>query len=157
MIVTLENVFQKFIANKTINGDELEYVLVWINKSEDYINDVTRIVSDEEVKVLAEEVLGGVSAHREQLFTAIDSIDTPQKPDLTFKRAMAWLILLLPYLTVILLDTDPEAENSILFLLWVFCCLLLPLFHIPCSRKYVSKTEYNSKVNMMSAMKSFTK
>lgn len=159
MIVTLENVFQEFIAeNKTISSaSELEYVLVWINKSEDYINDVTRIVSDEEVKVLAEEVSEGISSQRDQLVSAIDSIDTPQKPDLTFRRVMAWLILLLPYLTVILLDTDPEAENSILFLIWGASLFVTPFISYSMFKKIrAAKQEYKSKVNMMSAMKSFT-
>lgn len=157
-LVTLENAFQEFISEnkKVTNENELEYLFAWIEKAEDFIEDVTRIVDAEEVKIIAKEVLSGIVEQKKQLFSALDSMEAPQKPDLTVKRLISWLILLSPYITVFLIDINTEEETSNWIIIWGIALFVTPFISYSMFKKIrAAKKEYKTKVRMTVAMKKF--
>lgn len=158
-LVTLENAFQEFISenNKITNAKQLEHLIAWIEKTEDYIGDVTRIVDVEEVKSIANEVLSGILDQKKQLFTALESMKEPQKPDLTIKRLIAWLVLLSPYLTIFLFNTEPETEPSNWIVLWGIAIFVTPFVSYSMFKKIrTAKNDYNIKVEMLVEIKKYS-
>ena len=158
-LVTLENAFQEFISknNSITNATQLEHLTAWIEKTEDFIGDVTRIVDVEEVKSIANEVLTGVLDQKKQLFSALKAMKDPQKPDVTMKRRIAWLVLLSPYLAVWLLVPSFEAGTSNLMVFWGIALFATPFISYSMFKKIrTAKNEYKIKSEMFTEMKKYT-
>jgi hypothetical protein len=158
-LVTLENAFQDFISdnNSVTNAHQFKHLLAWIEKTEDFIGDVTRIVDVEEVTTIAHEVLTGVLDQKKQLFTSLEAMRYPNKPELSFRRFLAWLILFSPYMTIFLIDTTPDAEPSNWYVLWGFALFVTPFVSYSMFKKIrAAKNEYNTKIDLLVEMKRYS-
>ena len=84
-------------------------------------------------------------------------MEEPQKPDLTIKRLIAWLVLLSPYLTIFLFNTEPETEPSNWIVLWGIAIFVTPFVSYSMFKKIrTAKNDYNIKVEMLVEMKKYS-
>jgi hypothetical protein len=158
-LVTLENAFEEFISenNQITNEAQLQYLFAWIEKTEDFIGDVIRIVDVEEVKTIASEVLSGILDQKNQLFASLEAMEAPKKLDLTVKRRIAWLVLFTPYIALFFIDMKPESEPSNWVVLWGIALFVTPFVSYSMFKKIrAAKRNYKTTTEMTKAMKGFS-
>ena len=127
-LVELENSYEEFIdALMPIScAEELLALKNWTKKSQDYIEDVLRIVSDDEVKKIADEVGEGLNSVRVKSAEAVSAMEFPDMTEALAKRRRAriifWTSLVIPVaLSVVIASLigsnpsegeDPEFEGG---------------------------------------------
>ena len=93
-LVELENSYEEFIdaLMPISSAEELVALKNWTKKSLDYIDDVIRIVSDEEVKQIASEVGEGLNSVRRKSAEAVSAMEAPDMTEAQAKRRRARII-----------------------------------------------------------------
>ena len=74
------------------SAEELLALKNWTKKSLDYIDDVVRIVSDDEVKQIASEVGEGLNSVRSKSAQAVSAMEPPDMTEALAKRRRARII-----------------------------------------------------------------
>ena len=93
-LVELENSYEEFIdaLMPISSAEELLALKNWTKKSLDYIDDVVRIVSDDEVKQIASEVGEGLNSVRSKSAEAVSTMEAPDMTEALAKRRRARII-----------------------------------------------------------------
>ena len=101
-IVALENAYESFVQDLTIT--DLESLLAfknWSLKSIDFVEDVLKIVSHEEVAVLASEVKGTIEGAMKSAVDAANAVEKPSEEELMRPRRRARRIFFVGLVLVI--------------------------------------------------------
>ena len=101
-IVALENAYESFVQDLTITDlDSLLAFKNWSLKSIDFVEDVLKIVSHEEVAVLASEVKGTIEGAMKSAVDAANAAETPSEEELMRPRRRARRIFFIGLVLVI--------------------------------------------------------
>lgn len=105
-LVELENSYEEFIdaLMPISSAEELLALKNWTKKSLDYIDDVVRIVSDDEVKQIASEVGEGLNSVKGKSAEAVSAMEVPDMTEALAKRRRARIIFWTAFIVPVVLS-----------------------------------------------------